>query len=158
MINEIVKYTIASDKLPHQSSKVRLWCNIAMTNTAMCQSTTTLAPESGTIQQQLVVSILGQHAHAVLFEFRLVGCAVVAVSGKTVKLVDDNELKALALAVLNHLQKFGAFVCRTRQGGDTSTQGGKHKRTQAGLYTLNAKCLILLMIFKLLNCDYPLPR
>ena len=52
----------------------------------------------------------GHQLDAVLFELRLVASAVVAVAGKAVQLPDQNDVKQLALAVLNHLLKLGAVV------------------------------------------------
>ena len=58
----------------------------------------------------------GHELDAVLFELRLVAGAVVAVASKAVQFPDQNDVKQLALAVLNHLLELGPVVCLGRNG------------------------------------------
>ena len=52
-----------------------------------------------------------QYPDAVFLELCLVCCAVIAVTGEAVKLIDKHILEALFCAVLNHSQKVRACVC-----------------------------------------------
>ena len=49
------------------------------------------------------VLFCGEDAHAVLFEFCFVVCAVISVTSEAIQLIDENEVKGLFLAVFYHL-------------------------------------------------------
>ena len=58
----------------------------------------------------------GHQLDTILFELRLIAGAVVAVAGEAVQLPDQNDIKQLALAVLDHLLELGPVVRLGRDG------------------------------------------
>ncbi len=53
----------------------------------------------------------GNYTDAILFQLCLVDGAVIAVSGETVKLINQNALKCVLVAVGNHALELGPAVC-----------------------------------------------
>ena len=56
-----------------------------------------------------------EDANAIFLELLLVYGAIIPISRETVKLIDENALKGLFPAILNHPQKFGAVVVGASQ-------------------------------------------